>query len=73
MRGRVTHFIPPFTRRNGRKQEAVCGEWIEAKEHASPPTCAQCLQWVNEEPKTLEELEAKQEELFGATADDLRK
>lgn len=52
-----THYIPPFTRINGRKQEAVCGAWITTKEHSNEPTCTKCYGWLlfGNDTRTAEE------------------
>lgn len=44
-----THYIPPFTRINGRKQEAVCGAWVEASEHSNEPTHDVCRRYLEQD------------------------
>jgi hypothetical protein len=41
-----THYIPPFTRVNGRQQETVCGLWIREREFSREPTCPACAAWL---------------------------
>lgn len=40
----MTHYIPPFTRDNGRKQQALCAAYILPREHSPEPTCASCAE-----------------------------
>jgi hypothetical protein len=54
-----SHYIPPFTRINGPKQETVCGTWIRPSEHSNEPTCPACLRWLEQDAadtRTAEEL-----------------
>lgn len=60
----TTHYIPPYTRRNGRKQETVCLRWVTAREHSNEPTCAECLVWLQQETKDTRTAD----ERFGAEA-----
>jgi hypothetical protein len=48
-----THYVPPFTRQNGRKERASCGRYVRAHEVApreTAPTCADCLAYVEAAP-----------------------
>lgn len=64
-----THFVPPFTRTNGRKQQAVCGAYVrdyEIAPRATAPTCPACLTYVEAAPereKQFEEAIAADEDL----------
>jgi hypothetical protein len=44
-----THYIPPYTRINGRHQETVCFLWITAAEHSNEPTCQTCARWLEQD------------------------
>jgi hypothetical protein len=41
-----THYIPPFTRVNGRQQEAACRAWVLEREFSREPTCPACAAWL---------------------------
>jgi hypothetical protein len=56
-----THYIPPYTRVNGRKQETVCGTWITAREHSKEPTCPACAAWLEQDAQDTRTAE----EMFG--------
>lgn len=43
-----SHYIPYFTRENGRKREAVCGVWCLPSQHSNEPTCADCARWLQQ-------------------------
>lgn len=48
-----THYVPPFTHRNGRKQQAACGLYVRENEIVAremPPTCPECLAFVETAP-----------------------
>lgn len=61
-----THYIPPFTERNGRKQLTVCGEWVDPRcDHSTEPTCPTCQAYLLAEPQTQAEAEADADRLFG--------
>ncbi len=45
----TTHYIPYFTRENGRKREAACGAWIELRDHSTEPGCDNCKRWLAEQ------------------------
>ena len=45
----ITHYIPPFTRQNGPKQETVCRIWIRPSEHSNEPTCETCQRWLEQD------------------------
>jgi hypothetical protein len=46
---KLTHYIPPFTRQNGPKQETVCGTWIRPSEHSNEPACEKCQRWLEQD------------------------
>lgn len=59
-----SHYIPVFTRENGRKREAVCGEWILPSQHSNEPTHDVCARWLLQEAdntKTADESFGKEE------------
>ncbi len=62
----ITHYIPPFTRINGRKQETVCFLWITAAEHSNEPTCEACQKWMDELSKDTRTAD----EVFGEDSHD---
>lgn len=45
----TTHWIPPFTRINGRKQEASCGAWVTARDHSNEPSCPACAAYLQQD------------------------
>lgn len=54
-----THYIPAFTHRDRWNQEqAVCGEWVDAKAHTNEPTCVECQQFLAQKATLDAELEA---------------
>jgi hypothetical protein len=70
-----THYIPYFTRADGKVQRAVCGEMIHAVDHTSDPTCPQCKAWIDAdaaEAAQFETVEQHAEALFGAADPDAR-
>lgn len=51
----MTHYIPPFTRRQADdSQEAVCGRWVVAS--TPEPTCPECQAWIQADADTLDVL-----------------
>lgn len=55
-----THYVAPFTRINGRKQQAVCCRYVRPNEIAprgSAPTCPECLTYVEAGPQREQEFE----------------
>ncbi len=61
-----THYLPAMTRRNGDRQEAICGSWIVPAQHRTDPdvvTCWGCKMWLENldviEPETAEELRTR--------------
>lgn len=49
----MSHWIPPFTRRNPLgQQHAYCGRLVTEKEHATPPTCPDCLALLKDDEET---------------------
>ncbi len=61
-----THYIGAFTKRDGDKQQAICGEWIAPDQHRTDPdtlTCWGCKMWIENldviEPETAEELRTR--------------
>lgn len=53
-----THYIPYFTRTDGRVQRAVCGEMIHAVDHTPEPTCPQCKAWIDADAATAAQYES---------------
>ncbi len=55
-----THYLGAFTKRDGDKQQAICGEWITPDQHRTDPdtlTCWGCKIWMEnvgiaDEPET---------------------
>jgi hypothetical protein len=41
-----THYIPMFTARAGRLQQAACGEYAGSSEHSTEPTCPTCRAYL---------------------------
>lgn len=58
----TTHYLPPFTRINGRQQEAACGAWIAVREHSIEPTCPRCLAYLQQDAADTRTAD----EVFGA-------
>ena len=59
----TTHYIPSFTRRNGRQEQAACGAWCRPSDQSAEPSCVRCAAWLLEEAKD----ETKGvEDVFGA-------
>lgn len=53
-----THYIPAFTRENGRTREAVCGTFVPLAAHAVEPSCVSCAEWLVAGPSREAEDEA---------------
>ncbi len=48
-----THYIPAFTVFRGhtqRRQQAVCGAFVNKDDFSSEPTCPECSTYVNADP-----------------------
>ena len=61
-----THYIPPYTERNGRSERAICGAWVDPRcDHSTDPTCETCKAYLLAEPQTQAEAEADADRLFG--------
>jgi hypothetical protein len=70
----MRHFVPPFTRINGRKQQAACGLYVRPEEiapRATEPTCPECLAYCEADAATAKELAEKHGEDVEAQADAL--
>lgn len=70
-----SHYIPHFTRTDGRVQRAVCGEMIHAVDHTAEPTCPRCKAWIEAdaaEAAQYETVEHHAEARFGAPDPDTR-
>lgn len=68
----TTHYIPFFTRSDGRVQRAACGQMVHAVDHTAEPTCAECKRWLEAdaaEAAQFETVEDQVEALFGSSAD----
>ena len=55
----TTHYIPAFTRENGRQREAACGAWVRRAEHSCEPSCPTCKAYLESETadtRTAEEV-----------------
>lgn len=64
----MTHYIPAFTRENGRVQQAVCGVYVHKRDHSVQPTCLDCLKYlVAEDAKSAQygSVEEEADALFG--------
>ena len=60
-----THYIPAFTRQNGRTQQAACLLYIRPSEHSNEPTCPECAAWLAADvadPRTGEDVFGTAEE-----------
>lgn len=55
-----SHWIPPFTERNGRFQLAACNIWIREDEHSAEPTCPTCKAYLDDNCREL-----SAEDVFG--------
>lgn len=65
----MTHYIPPFTRQNGRKQEAVCGAWVRPdREFSREPDCPHCATWLEQDIQDTR----TSDEVFGEEQTDVR-
>lgn len=63
-----THYIPFFTRTDGRVQRAVCGALIHAVDHTAEPSCDDCRRWLEAdvaEAATFDSVEDQVTALFG--------
>lgn len=63
-----THYLPYFTRSDGRVQRAVCGEMIHAVDHTAEPTCATCRRWLDADAAEAAQFESVDDQaiaLFG--------
>jgi len=61
-----THYLPAMTRRDGDRQEAICGAWTTPDKHRTDPaeiTCWGCEMWLSNidviDPKAAEELRTR--------------
>lgn len=53
-----SHYIPAYTRINGRRQESACGRWIMPREHSNEPTCPFCVDYLHRDAETADMISA---------------
>lgn len=48
----MSHYLPAYTRQNGRRYQAACGQYVEMRAHSAEPTCETCRLYVLAEADT---------------------